>query len=232
MKFKFLAVIVTVVLVMVTFSGCKKEEVMNTETSRVTMDEFINQEQYAIKIVYEGMNLEFYYAKDGEREFLGTTIADIQSCVIRKDNRTYYIDIVGSKQMRCIENDNTDMNYAKDILNTIYKQTVVNGKLTSSAVIDGKVKSVHESFDYDDTAVSGDIIQWQTVIEDNKLIQAHRLSDNRVFNFEYPKFDETVFDIPEDYVIVENTDTTEENADNNEEVLQETVEVTEAVSAE
>jgi len=205
MKYKFPAVIISAALLFASMTGCGEEKTtMNTETSRIVMDNFINQEQYAIKITYQDMNFNFYYSKDGDREFLGTTMANIQSGVIRLGNLTYYVDLVGSGKMRCIENDTTEMNYAKELLNTIYKQTVVNGTLTNSTSYgEGEELINYDYYDYDDPE-SGDVIQWKIAVQYDKLLQAERISDGRIFDFEYPVFNDVVFDIPEDYIIVDD----------------------------
>jgi hypothetical protein len=175
---------------------------MNLEKSRDVMDAFINQEQYAIMFEYEGMNLEYYYAKDGENEFLGSTVGNIQSGVFRFGNVTYYVDIVGSGELRRIENDETDINAAVTVLDTIYYQTVVNGKCISQSVEDDEI---YNTYEYDDTEKSGDIIEWQTVVgSDGKLIKATRVNDSRIFAFSYPEYTDKVFYIPEEYIIVDD----------------------------
>ncbi len=204
MKYKFPAVIISAALLFVSMTGCGEKKTMNTETSRIVMDDFINQEQYAIKITYQDMNFNFYYSKDGDREFLGTTMANVQSGVIRLGNLTYYIDLVGSGKMRCIENDTTDMNYARELLNTIYKQTVVNGTLTNNVSYgEGEELINYDYYDYNDPE-SGEVIQWKIAVQYDKLLQAERISDGRIFDFEYPVFSDVVFDIPDDYIIVDD----------------------------
>lgn len=176
---------------------------MNLEESRAVMDEFINQEQYAIRFAYEGMNIDYYYAKDGENEFLGSTVGDIQSGVFRFGNITYYVDIVGSGELRRIENDETDIQLINQALNAVYHQTVVNGKCISQSVDeDGNTLNTYE---YDDTEESGDIIEWQTVVNpEGKLLRATRVNDGRIFAFSYPEFTDKVFYIPPEYIIVDD----------------------------
>lgn len=226
MKYKFPAVIISAVLMLTAVTGCGKTEKMNTETSRIVMDDFINQEQYAIKITYQDMNFNFYYAKDGDREFLGTTMANIQSGVIRLGKFTYYIDLVGSGKMRCIENDTTDMNYAKELLNTIYKQTVVGGTLTNNVSYgEGEQLINYDYYDYDDPE-SGDVIQWKIAVQYDRLLQAERISDGRVFEFEYPTFDDVVFEIPDDYVVVDDDGNPVDSSDGSSEQNTESAEQT------
>lgn len=203
MKSRFFSMILSAVLLCSCFTGCESSQpVMDTETSRPVMDEFINSDQFAIRVIYDGMNLEFYYAKDGSNEFLGTTMANTQSAIMRNGDYTYYIDVVGSGEVRCVQGDTTDLNYAYDILNTIYNQTVVNGTLVTQRHLgEGDMYLSVDNYTYHDEENNTDI-GWQISVRDNMIIQAHRLSDDRVFIFEYPDFTTDVFYIPEEYNIV------------------------------
>ncbi len=189
------------------FSGCQKEpekEIMNTETSRVVMDNFINQDEYIVTVIYEGMNYELTYAKSGDKEYLGTMVGDIFSKIIRQGDKTYYFDVVGSGKMRRIENDTTDINLALVMLNTIYNQTVVNGVLTKTIDIgEGNGRVVYDYYTYTDEE-TGDVIEWKTAIRDDILVQAERISDQRIFNFEYPILDHELFEFPSNYVLVDD----------------------------
>ncbi len=192
---------------MLFFSGCEKEpeeKVMNTETSRIVMDNFINQDEYIITIIYEGMNYELTYAKSGDKEYLGTMVGNLLSKIIRQGDKTYYFDVVGSGKMRRIENDTTDINLALTMLNTIYNQTVVNGTLTKTIDIgQGMGRVVYDYYTYTDEE-TGDVIEWRTAIRDDVLVQAERISDKKIFNFEYPLMDEELFEFPSDYVLVDD----------------------------
>ncbi len=189
---------------MLCFTGCEKEpEYGNTETSRVVMDNFINQEQYSILIEYEGMNYEIYYVKDGENEFLGTTVGNIQSRIIRLGTKTYNFDVVGSGKVRLVENDPTDINLAVQLLDLIYNQTVVDGKLVkSTGFLEGENHTTYDYYEYVDE--NGKTIEWRTAVSGERLIQATRISDSRVINFQYPAFTKDVFTLPEDYVFVDD----------------------------
>lgn len=203
MKSRFFSMIISAVLLCSCLTGCESEKpVMNTETSRPVMDEFINSDRVSIKVIYDGMNLEFYYVKDGSNEFLCTTMSNAQSVVMRSGGYTYYIDIVGSGEVRCVQSDETNLNYAYEMLDTIYRQTVVKGTLVKSMVLGTDEYPINvDNYTYYDEE-SGNNIDWQVTVANNMIKQAKRLADEQLFIFEYPEFTTDVFYIPEDYNIV------------------------------
>lgn len=204
MKSKLFTMFAASVILCSAMTGCESgTPEMNAETSRPVMDEYINRDSYAIKVIYDDKNLEFYYAKDGDIEALITTMGGAQSAVFRDDGYTYYVDVVGQKEVRCIEGDTTDLNYACEMLNMIYKESVVQGEFVMRRELGTKKNPITvDNYTYTDTENDDSIIEWQLTIKDNMLIKALRINDNNSITFEYPEVDDSVFYIPEDYNIV------------------------------
>lgn len=219
MKTKKILLFMTAILMTVSFSACGQNSSssssaavnnsiaatgnqINLVQSKSIMEEYINRDQYAVKIDYEGMNLNYYYAKDNDREFLGSTVGNVQSGIFREGNITYSVDIVGSGKLRRIENDTTDINVALQTLDLIYNQTVINGQCKDQSA-DGDGNTVN-TYEYNDEE-SGNIIIWKTYVQpDGMLLKAVRTNDNRIFSFSYPEFTDEVFTIPDDYIIVDD----------------------------